>query len=170
MATLDVICWHLNIYSAINCAHFVPLFGDADHQDVMIVSCSDDKRIELWKLNVEESMGITLENPEFFVETTHEISAMTVNMRGLTTYATDIGGCGGEVQLLRDAQCPWVGFLTFRFDGSNYKRMTRAFRQEARTFLLCCQRHRRQESGALECVPRDMRQLILVWLSVAHLC
>jgi hypothetical protein len=73
----------------------------------------------------------------------------------------------GNVWLWEGDALPWYSLMLFRFDGQNFATMTRAFRVAARTFLLCCLRHRREGGGVLEGVPRDMRQLILVELSRA---
>jgi WD40 repeat protein len=73
-------------------------------------------------------------------------------------------GSDGVTRLYHNDALPWSEWLRFRFDGRNFKAMTPRFRREARTFLLCCLRHRR-EGGVLEWLPRDMRQLILVWAS-----
>lgn len=49
--------------------------------------------------------------------------------------------------------------------GKNFHYLCNEFQTAARTFLLCCQRHRNQQSGVLANLPRDMRQEILIKLS-----
>jgi WD40 repeat protein len=70
-----------------------------------------------------------------------------------------------QIRLYRDDALPWSDFMHFRFNGSNYRAMPTEFRQEARTFLLCCARHRREEGGVLKLLPYELRQIILIWLS-----
>jgi WD40 repeat protein len=78
-----------------------------------------------------------------------------------------LGDKQGRVWLYRGAALPWAGTVRFLFDGSNFARMTTRFQTEARTFLLCCARHR--TSGAedvLGWLPYELRQMILIELSL----
>lgn len=54
----------------------------------------------------------------------------------------------------------------FLFNGSNYSKMPVTFRKIARTFLLCCKRL--ESKKEFPQLPRDMRQIILVFLSYTY--
>jgi hypothetical protein len=72
----------------------------------------------------------------------------------------------GAITVMRGDDRPWMDCLRFRFDGRNFMKMPPEFRTAARTFLLCCVRHRREGGGVLAELPRDMRQVILIELSL----
>lgn len=60
---------------------------------------------------------------------------------------------------------PYREFLGFDFYGSNFRNMLPWFKRITLTFLFCCQKHRERGKGCLANLPRDMRQLILTYVS-----
>jgi WD40 repeat protein len=114
---------------------------------------------------------------------TESLKLLPADMRLPTELANENGllpkvlnmACGKGIMVMRirddalfmkrEDQLPWFPYTQFRFNGSNFRDMSAAFRQQAVCFLLCCARQRREEAGPLAVLPRDMRQLILVALS-----
>jgi WD40 repeat protein len=125
-------------------------------QDSVVVSLSSSDELVVWD-------SATLRNHE-----THTLTKNTrcidlsVDGRVMAVQTED-----GVHEVIRGGDLPWAPWVRFRFDGSNFWEMKPEFRSAARTFLLCCLRHRREGDGVLEGLPRDMRQEILVALSLS---
>jgi WD40 repeat protein len=134
----------------IECAFFV--------NDDLCITFSADKTMAVWSTRHKGMVR------RIRCNTHNDYARLSHDGRTLATYARD-----GMVRLYRDDALPWSDWLPFRFDGSNFRAMPPQFRLAARTFLLCCLRHRRngEGGGVLAWLPRDMRQLVLVELSLS---